>query len=270
MKLSCTTVLFGGFSLQTALRNIGHCGYDGAELAALPGMAPHVGASASRDFLDGVAAMAREGGLSLSSIEAGGVRDDFETILETAAALGIPVVAIGSGGSMNDEDSFREVVTRVRGAAEMAEKHGIKIAVKAHVHAAVFDSGSCLRLLDEVDCSNVGINFDPSHLFRAGEMPEDAAERIGKGIIHSHFRDAPKAEMGPPGTPFEQIPGTGKVDLMATVKALHKAGYGGYLSLEVIGGGTPFKTMSEPELIAIAARSQGYMLALLREAGARQ
>ena len=100
-------------------------------------------------------------------------------------------------------------------------------------------------------------------------MPEDAAARIGKGIIHSHFRDAPKAEMGPPGTPFEQIPGTGKIDLFATVRALHKAGYSGYLSLEVIGGGTPFRTMSEAELVAIAARSQGYMLGLLKAAGAR-
>ncbi len=269
MKLSCNTVLFGGFSLQTALGDIGHCGYDGVELAALPGMAPHVGTNASKDFLDGVVAMAKENGLGFSSIEAGGVREDFETVLETAAGLGIPLVAIGSGGHMEDEDSFAEVVSRVRRAAEAAERHGVKIAVKAHVHAAVYDSKSCLRLLEEVDCRNVGINFDPSHLFRAGEMPEIAAERIGKGIIHCHFRDAPRAEMGPPGTPFEQIPGTGKVDLSATVKALHKAGYRRYLSLEVIGGGTPFKTLSEAELIAIAARSQGYMLSLLREAGAR-
>ncbi len=269
MKLSCNTVLFGGFPLETALRNIAYAGFDGAELAALPGMAPHVGSNASKGFLDGVKGIIKEYGLKLSSIEAGGVRDDFDAILETAAGLGIPVVAIGSGGKMNDESSFREVVERVSGAAERGEKYGVKIAVKAHVHAAVFDSQSCLRLLREVDSRYAGINFDPSHIFRAGEKPEDAAANIGKGIIHCHFRDAPKAEMGPPGTPFEQIPGTGKVDLAATVAALSKVGYDGYLSLEVIGGGTPFKSMQETELMAIAARSQGYTLRLLREAGAR-
>ncbi len=269
MKLSCNTVLFGGFSLETALRNIAYSGYDGAELAALPGMAPHVGQNASKPFLDQIAGMVEEKGLGLSSIEVGGVRDDFDTVLQTAAGLGIPIVAIGSGGKMDDEAAFQEVVQRVSDAAGRAERHGVKIAVKAHVHAAVYNSKTCLRLLQEVDFKNVGINFDPSHIFRAGEKPEEAAARIGKGIIHSHFRDAPKAEMGPPGAPFEQIPGTGKIDLAATVAALYKVGYEGYLSLEVIGGGTPFRSMSEQELVAIASRSQGYMLALLDHAGAR-
>ncbi len=269
MKLSCNTVLFGGFSLETALRNIARCGYHGAELAALPGMAPHIGENASKGFLDQVQAMAKEHSLELSSIEAGGVGERFETVLQTAAGLGIPVVAIGSGGKMNDEASFGEVVSRVRAAGEMAEKHGVKIAVKAHVNAAVYNSATCLRLLREVDSRSVGINLDPSHIFRAGEKPEEAVTRIGKGIIHCHFRDAPQAEMGPPGTPFEQIPGTGRIDLGATVTALREAGYQGYLSLEVIGGGTPFRSMPELDLVAICARSQGYMLRLLGEAGIR-
>jgi sugar phosphate isomerase/epimerase len=228
-------------------------------------MASHVGGDVSQGFLDKVREMAEENCLELSSIEAGGVRDDFDDVLRTASNLGIPVVAIGSGGSMNDEESFKEVVTRVSEAAERGEKYGVKMAVKAHVNAAVYNSETCLRLLKEVDSSYVGINFDPSHIFRAGEKPEEAAKKIGKGIIHSHFRDAPKAEMGPPGTPFEQIPGTGKIDLAATVAALQDVGYEGYLSLEVIGG----KGMSEAQLMAVASRSQGYVHRILREIGAR-
>ncbi len=265
MKTSCNTVLFGGFSLKRALENISNSGYDGAELAALPGMAPHIG-PATLHQLEKIASWAEEYSLSPSSIEAGGVREDFDQVLKAAAGLGIPVVAIGSGGTMDDEDSFREVVDMVNDAAGRAEKHGVNIAVKAHVHAAVYDSTTCLRLLDEVDSKRVGINFDPSHIFRAGEDPAQAAAKIGSGIIHSHFRDAPKAEMGPPGTPFEQIPGTGKIDLGATVKSLSKVGYDGYLSLEVIGGGTPLASMPENELVAIASRSQGYMTRLIQEA----
>jgi len=269
IKLSCNTVLFGGFCLETALKDIAYCGYDGAELAALPGMASHVGTNASKGFLDQVKALASDTSLGLSSIEAGGVSDQFDVVLQTAAGLGIPVVAIGSGGKMNDEASFKEVVKGVSDAVARAEKHGVKLAVKAHVNAAVYNSQTCLRLLREVDSKSLGINLDPSHIFRAGEKPEEAVLKIGKGIIHSHFRDAPKAEMGPPGAPFEQIPGTGKIDLAATVAAFKKIGYQGYLSLEVIGAGGPLKSMPEAQLLAIAARSQGYMLRLLREAGVR-
>jgi sugar phosphate isomerase/epimerase len=265
LKTSCNSVLFGNFSLETALKNIADSGYDGAELAALPGMASHVGIDTSESFLKEVAKMAEDRSLQLSSIEAGGVRDDFDAVLQTAASLGIPVVAIGSGGKMNDEEAFKEVVEGVAKAVERAETHGVKLAVKAHVHAAVYNSATCLRLLDEVDSKYVGINFDPSHIFRAGELPEEAAAKIGKGIIHSHFRDAPVAEMGPPGNPWEQIPGTGLIDLSATIKSLRDVGYEGYLSLEVIGGGG----MAETELMAIASRSQGYVLRLLREAGVR-
>ncbi len=268
MKTSCNTVLFGGFCLETALRDIAYCGFDGAELAALPGMASHVGTNASKGFLDQVRALASENRLALSSIEAGGVGENFDTVLETAAGLGIPIVAIGSGGKMNDESSFREVVKVVSDAVARAEKHGVKIAVKAHVNAAVYNSQTCLRLLREVDSKSLGINLDPSHIFRAGERPEEAVLKIGKGIIHSHFRDAPKAEIGPPGAPFEQIPGTGKIDLAATVAAFKKVGYDGYLSLEVIGASGPLRSMSEAQLVAIAARSQGYMLRLLKEANA--
>jgi len=265
MKTSCNTVLFGDLPLEKALKNVADSGYEGAELAALPGMAPHVGADISENFLRNLEKMVGNNSLELSSIEAGGVREDFDNVLQTAATLGIPIVAIGSGGKMNDEESFREVASSVSSAAERAEKYDVKIAVKAHVHAAVYDSSSCLRLLKEVDSKHVGINFDPSHIFRAGEMPEKAAMKIGKGIIHSHFRDAPVAEMGPPGTPWEQIPGTGLIDLSSTVSALKKTGYQGYLSLEVIGGGG----MPETELMAIASRSQGYMLRLLKEANAQ-
>jgi len=264
MKTSCNTVLFGGFSLERAIENISNSGYHAAELAALPGMAPHIGAN-SPNQIDRIRSMVDEANLELSSIEAGGVRDDFEAILQVAEGLSIPVVAIGSGGRMNDEDSFQQVVEMVGDAADRAGEHDVKVAVKAHVHAAVYDSRSCVRLLKEVDSRYAGINFDPSHIFRAGEMPQDAALKVGSGIIHSHFRDAPKAEMGPPGTPFEQIPGTGKIDLGATVASLSKVGYEGYLSLEVIGGGTPLSSMDENELVAIAARSQGYMLRLIQE-----
>ena len=41
MKLGANTVLFGGYHLETAFKYLAMAGYDGVEIAALPGMAPH-------------------------------------------------------------------------------------------------------------------------------------------------------------------------------------------------------------------------------------
>ncbi len=40
--LGCSTILYGGFSLEQALEGIAQAGYKAIELCARPGMAPHL------------------------------------------------------------------------------------------------------------------------------------------------------------------------------------------------------------------------------------
>ena len=146
--------------------------------------------------------------------------------------------------------------------AELTGRHGLRLAVKPHVGQAIHDSTTGLRLMDEVNHPALGLNFDPSHLYRANENPEEVATVWGARIVTSHFRDCESREqrVGPPET---QIPGRGTVDIPATLRALQQANYAGPLNLEVIGT----REYEISRAMGVAAESRGYLNRCLQDIG---
>jgi len=151
----------------------------------------------------------------------------------------------------------------MRDFAKMAGDAGVKLAVKPHVGQAIYNADTGLRLMNEVTESSIGLNFDPSHLARADEDPAKVAPRWGEKILTSHFRDCPTRVPGPPGTPEQQIPGRGTLDLPSILRSLKKIGYAGPVNLEVIGAaGYPVS-----RAMGIAAESRGYLNRCFQEIG---
>ncbi|MGH2367749.1 MAG: sugar phosphate isomerase/epimerase family protein, partial [Chloroflexota bacterium] len=237
-RLGCNTVLFGMADVATALQHIAWAGYDGAELAALPQMADHLQTGQGQAYAQRLRQHAADLGLDLFAIEAATADPArLEGVLQTAADLEIPVVAIGSGGKTGDEASFRQAVALGTQLAGLAERYGVTLAMKPHVGAAVYDTETALLAWCEIGSPHLGLNFDPSHLHRAGEDVVQAARRFGEAgaIVHSHFRDCPSRAIRGPGQPEEQAPGRGEVDIPGVLRALAEVGYTGVLDLEVIG-----------------------------------
>jgi sugar phosphate isomerase/epimerase len=260
MRLGCNTVVFGSVDLKRALQHVAWAGYRCVELAAIAGMCEHVrpGGDAGE-----VKRLLAEYGLEATAMEA--ATNDRERLLQLFALardLGVPIVNIGSGGTTGDEASTREAIERMRDFARLARDHGVKLAVKPHVGQAIYNADTGLRLMNEVDEPALGLNFDPSHLFRANETPQEVATRWGSRILTSHFRDCPWRE-GSPGAPEQQVPGRGIVDIPATLRALKSAGYAGPLNLEIIGAGN----FELSRAMGIAAESRGYLHRCLQEIG---
>lgn len=261
MKLGCNTVLFGEADLRTALEHVAWAGYRHVELAAIAGMCEHVKIGEDAGAVKGLLS---ELGLEVTAMEAAtNDRERLRGLFALARELGVPIVNIGSGGKTGDEASTKEAIERIRDFAKLAGDAGVKLAVKPHVGQAIHDAATGLRLVNEVTEPALGLNFDPSHLFRANETPQEVVPRWGRKIITSHFRDCPWRE-GPPGAPEQQIPGRGMVDIPATLRALKAIGYDGPLNLEVIGAARyPLSRQ-----MGIAAESRGYLHRCLQEIGA--
>jgi sugar phosphate isomerase/epimerase len=262
MKVACNTVLFRETDVFTAMQHLAWAGYDAVEFSAIPGMVDHL-ASDDPEHLQKIKARASELGLTPVAIEAAtNERARLNVVLRQAKELGIPVVNIGPGGKMNDEQSFRQSIETLKVAAQDAEGLGVKLGLKPHVGNAVYNTDTALRALAEIGSPAVGLNFDPSHLFRADEDPDESARRMGTHIIISHFRDCASRErqVGPPET---QVPGRGIVDIPATLRALKQVGYDYSLDLEVIGA----KGYGESRAMGIAAEARGYLRRCMQEAG---
>ncbi|MBN1556500.1 MAG: TIM barrel protein [Phycisphaerae bacterium] len=88
----------------------------------------------------------------------------FKSVLDTAQALGAPVIRVWAGGmgSAEADDRHRATVTAdLRRVAALAESAEIDIALEHHKNTLTDDSRSVIRLLQEVDAGNLRMYWQP-------------------------------------------------------------------------------------------------------------
>ena len=265
MKLGANSVLFGGYDMETAFRCIAMAGYDGIELSAIDGMSEHLVLDNWRELAPQVRSLAQTYGLELLAMEQPS-RDvaKMEAAMQAAAEIGIPIINCGPGGETGNEASLQETIEELGALADMAEKYGVILCVKAHVGRSVFNTPTTLAVMDAINSPAFGIDMDPSHIYRANENPVDAIAAVISRVKHVHIRDCRGRQQGP-GAPEDQANGRGDIDLVGYVRVLHENGYTGALDLEIIGA----KEYSLEQCCVIAAEARGHMQACLQACGAR-
>jgi sugar phosphate isomerase/epimerase len=73
-------------------------------------------------------------------------------------------------------------------AEEYARAHGVKVGLEMHPGMSVYNTESALKLRQATG-PNLGVNFDPSHLFWQGIDPIAAVRALGPAIFHVHAKD---------------------------------------------------------------------------------
>ena len=264
IKLGVNSVLFKTVSFREAAEAIKKCGYDGVEISGIGGMCEHLNLANWKNDKAELIAIREELDLPFLATEvASQDRDRLNTAFEACAEIGIPIVNIGPGGQMNNEETLKQSLETIQILAEDAEKFGITLCVKAHVGAAVWSTPTTLRMMDAITSPAFGVDMDPSHIHRAGENPAIALPAVLSKMKHIHIRDC-KGEGPSPGDPTNQACGRGDIDLYGYFKAMVDQKYNGPVCLEVIG---PEQTLTDAT--RIAAESYGYMNAILKMLGAR-
>jgi len=265
IKLGVNTVLFKNFDFATAAKYLKKAGYDGVGISALKGMGiDHFNTDTWKNDKNDLKAIMADNGLEfLSSEIASQEPERFKIACEGAAEIGIPVLCIGPGGQMDNEETLLQSFESINKLAEVAAEYKVTLACKAHVGCAVYNTPTSIRMLEAVKNPYFGLDMDPSHVHRAGEVPKDALASVIHGIKHVHIRDCKGA--GPsPGDSSDQACGRGDIDLFGYIKAMVDANYNGPCVLEVIG-----RDLDVAEASIIAAESYGYMNACLKKLGAR-
>lgn len=142
----------------------------------------------------------------------------------------IPEVQVWTVNADLEKDwdkNYEDYVKNVRKCCEMAKEAGLPVMIEPHPYRYVNSAQSMLRLIEHVGMDNLGMNFDPSHMFPSGDMPQVSIHQLGKKIGHTHFSDNDTF------TNVHWRPGKGKIDWYAVMKALKSVGYTGVISLEL-------------------------------------
>jgi len=122
---------------------------------------------------------------------------------------------------------YDAVVEGFAKAAEHAAAVGLRVAIEPHPYRWVSSGQGAMRLIERTGAPNLGLNFDPSHLFPAGDMPHYVVLALGERIYNTHFSD------NEGHTNAHWRPGRGKIDWVAIFAALKAINYVGPITLEL-------------------------------------
>lgn len=229
MKLGTLTVVLGDESLDEACRFLSENGVQMVEIGCggFPGKA-HCDAAellADEAKLEAFKATISKYGLEISALSSHGnmvhpdkevakrFDEDLTNAILLAEKLGVPVVNTFSGcpgGSPEDKtpnwvtcpwpDDFSEIleyqwnevlIPYWKEKAAFAAAHGVhKIALELHPGFCVYNTKTLLKLREAVG-SEIGANFDPSHLIWQGMDPCACIRELGKAgaLFHFHAKD---------------------------------------------------------------------------------
>ena len=227
MKIGVFTVLFGEKNLEDTLDYLSGLGVEAAEIGtgAYPGSA-HCSPDellASGSSLEKFKDIFIKRNMIISALSCHGnpvhpnrsIAEEhhraFEKTVLLAEKLGVDRVCVLSGcpgGGPKDEtpnwvtcpwpDDYLKIldyqwnevlVPYWKKAAAFAAGHGVdKICVEMHPGFCVYNTETMLRLRREVG-KEIGVNFDPSHIFWQGIDPIEAIMAFGDAIYHMHAKD---------------------------------------------------------------------------------
>lgn len=265
IKLGVNSVLFAGHDFATAAKTIKACGYDGIEVSAIGGMCEHLVLDRWQEQGEEVKRAAEENGLALLSMEVASLDEvRLEKAFAAGKALGIPIINVGPGGKSDVEEDIVRQISVIAKAAERAATFGVTLCCKAHVGGSIYNTPTTLRAMAAIGCPAFGVDMDPSHVYRAGELPEKALPPVLSRVKHIHIRDC-KGKGPGPGDARDQACGRGEINLFGYCKAMAKGKYDGPVCLEVIGAANHDLATRA----IIAAESYGYLNACLKALGAR-
>ena len=255
IQLGVNTVLFAGTDFRTAANYIKMAGYDALEISAIKGMCEHLCLDTWKKDAAEIKAISEDLQLPITAMEEAALDEErLMTAYEAAAEIGIPVINVGPGGSKDVPEDLTKTIDMLGRIAEKAEPFGVTLCVKAHVGASIWNTPTTLEAMSKISSPAFGIDMDPSHIHRGGEVPKDALKQVIPRVRHVHIRDC--AGSGPsPGVPELQACGRGDIDLWGYCVVLAEAGYDGPMNLEVIGAAEyPLERCA-----MIAAESYGYL-----------
>ena len=267
VEVGCNTLIYGGYSLETALQHIAWAGYDGIELAAILNMAEHAALGRDAAYAQRLRAQVEEHGLRILHL---GVHAPVTTprgqerlgpALCLARDLGTPLVLTATGGQP-PEGSARDTYAAVEALVGEAAGLGLKLGIKPHVGHVVHGTESALAMIDAVRAPNLGLDWDVSHIYREQEDPAESFRRLAPHVFTVRLRDSHSREprIGPPET---QVPGRGAIDIPGVLRAIRESGYPGDISVDIVGT----KEYDAARIMGIVAETRGYLRRCMQEMG---
>jgi len=256
MKLAYSSNAYMRFPIDEAIRRIADLGYQGIELMF---DTPHAWPEdvTPRD-LDAIRKVLDDTGLTISNVNAFMMNkisdprqpywhpswiepdeayrririDHTIRSLTQAAALGVGHISTEPGGPIGGEDQRASAtdlfVEMLEPVLTHAAKTGVKLLIEPEPGLLIETSDQFLGLRERIDSPALGLNLDIGHHFCVGESLPDSIVRLAPHIDHVHVEDIAATRVHE-----HLVPGDGAIDFAAVFDAFNRAGYDGWVTVEL-------------------------------------
>lgn len=175
--------------------------------------------------------------------------EKYVAIAQVVKAKGLRIHPGGPGSAQATKEEYQRAVRGLKKAAQIAAP--FKLYFELHHNDLADSAKSAVRLINDIECENLGIILDPANMYIANQdYLTEALHTLGSSLSLVHMKDLKKLEKDEPGAfcidgvfYSHKLLGTGDLQLEMLLNNLKDIGYQGYLSLEYHGEDADFNTV---------------------------
>lgn len=282
MKLAFSSNAYMRFSIEEAIRRIASIGYTGLEvLADVPhawpaGLLPErreaikdclkqhkMSVSNVNGFMMNAVADPRQAYWHPSWIEPDPNyrairREHTKRALKLAKEIGASNLQTEPGGPLAEGQSWDAAADvfydELMPCVEAAEELQIGLLIEPEPGLMIERFEQFLKFVERIKSPWVGLNFDIGHAFCVGEDPQDWVAEMAPYTRHYHFEDIADTRVHQ-----HLVPGRGAIDFEATLAAIAKTNYDGWITVEL------YPYIDDPD--AAAREAYEYVTAAMQKQG---
>lgn len=252
MKLACCTILYSRYALGHAIDELANIGYTGVEVwtgrpqmyrqdldAQLPELRKKLQSNALEvpNVLPAQLACPVFLASTNERVRADSVQH-MKYVIDNAKKLSAPSVNLCSGPSSLDEnieDNFLQLERSIGEILVYAERKKIDVLIEpGHRYETdlIRTTHQALQIMQKFSSERLGLLLDCGHLAINGEPVDAIFASIPRGMpLHLHVNDNDAQHDS------HSVPGTGRVDIPAFLRAAARYGYNGFISVELLANG---------------------------------
>jgi sugar phosphate isomerase/epimerase len=183
-------------------------------------------------------------------------REHTKRSLKLAQEIGACNITTEPGGLLTKEQSWSDGASifyeELMPCVEVAEKLGVLLLIEPEPELLIEKFDQYLKFVERVQSPWVGLNFDIGHAYCVSEDPQDWVARMAPYTKHYHFEDIAATRVHK-----HLIPGHGAIDFAATLQAIQRTGYDGWVTVEL------YPYIDNPDNAASEARR--YLTTLMKK-----
>ncbi|GIW78663.1 MAG: hypothetical protein KatS3mg105_0470 [Gemmatales bacterium] len=169
--------------------------------------------------------------------------------LALAKELGAPHITTEPGGPVEKGCSWSAAlklfVEMLKPVIEHAEKINVPLLIEPEPDLLIERADQFEEFMQHIDSPMVGLNFDIGHFFCVSDDPVTTVPRLARYTKHYHLEDIAASRVH-----HHLIPGEGAIDFQATLAAIARTGYSGWITIEL------YPYVDDPDEAARKARER--------------